>query len=58
MAIAGLVATLWGGITRHGGVELTSVPVSLFLNLFGIFGGLLELALWQDWAIFYRAPTH
>lgn len=58
MAISavGLTVTVVGGMLRRGGVEHTSIVMGIFLNVFGLIGGLLELALWKDWAIFYRAP--
>ncbi|HEY7115210.1 MAG TPA: hypothetical protein VH475_01415 [Tepidisphaeraceae bacterium] len=53
----GLVLTVVGGVLRHGGVELTPILAAIFVNLFGLVGGLLECALWHGWDIFYRPPT-
>jgi hypothetical protein len=57
LATAGMLATIVGGVFRHGGVEDTPILAGLFLNLFGLVGGLLECALWKGWHIFYRAVS-
>lgn len=54
LAAVGLGSTILGGVLRHGGVEDTPILAGLFLNLFGLVGGLLECALWKGWDIFFR----
>jgi hypothetical protein len=51
----GMLLTVVGGVLRHGGVEHTAILASLFVNLFGLVGGLLECALHKGWDIFFRA---
>src|SRR5438034_7881991 len=58
MGAAGLVITVVGGVRRHGGVEQTPIVAGLFLNVFALVGGLLEIALWQNWAIFYQLKSN
>jgi hypothetical protein len=55
MSAAGMVFTVVGGVLRKGGVEHTGILAGVFINLFGLVGGLLELAVAQNWAIFPRA---
>ena len=55
MSATGMVFTIVGGIIRKGGVEHTGILAGVFVNLFGLVGGLLELAVAQNWAIFPRA---
>jgi hypothetical protein len=52
MAGGGMLFTVVGGVLRHGGVEDTPILGGIFLNLFGLVGGLLLLALYNDWPIF------
>jgi hypothetical protein len=54
LGAVGMVATILGGMLRHGGVEHTAIVAGLFCNLFALVGGLLECALWKGWDIFYR----
>jgi len=53
----GMLLTIIGGVLRHGGVEHTAILAALFVNLFGLVGGLLECALHNGWDIFYRAVS-
>ena len=57
LATLGMLATILGGVLRHGGVEDTPILAGLFLNLFGLVGGLLECAVWKGWHIFYHAVS-
>lgn len=52
MSGTGMLFTVVGGIIRRGGVEHTGILAGVFVNLFGLVGGLLELAVAQNWAIF------
>lgn len=52
MAAGGMLFTVVGGVLRHGGVEDTPILGGIFLNLFGLVGGLLLFALYKDWPIF------
>jgi hypothetical protein len=55
MSLAGLVLSVVGGVFKRGVDEVG--PLSgIFINLFGILGGLLLMAVWQDWMVFYREP--
>jgi hypothetical protein len=54
---AGLVSTILGGLGKRSGVEHTTIPASLFLNAFGLIGGVLEYALHTGSTIFYSAPV-
>ena len=58
MGAAGLIITVVGGVKRHGGVEQTPIVAGLFLNVFALVGALLEIALWQNWAIFYQLKSN
>jgi hypothetical protein len=53
----GMLLTVVGGVLGHRGVEQTAILASLFVNLFALVGGLLELALHQGWDIFFRASA-
>ncbi len=55
MSATGMVFTVAGGIIRKGGVEQTGILAGVFINLFGLVGGFLELAVAQNWAIFPKA---
>jgi hypothetical protein len=54
LSLLGMIATIIGGVREPGGPEHTPVLAGIFLNLFGIVGGVLELAVHNDWMIFYR----
>lgn len=53
MALVGMVLTVVGGV-RNFGHQDDHVLSGAFLNLFALVGGLLELAVWQDWTILTR----
>lgn len=55
MSGVGMAVSVLGGILRRGGVEHTGILAGVFINLFALVGGLLELAVAQDWAIFPHA---
>jgi len=55
MSAVGLLTTIIGGVLKRGGVEHTSILAGVFVNIFGLVGGLIEVAFWQDWTIFPRA---
>jgi hypothetical protein len=57
ISLLGMIATIIGGVREPGGPEHTPILAGLFLNLFGIVGGVLELAVHNDWAIFYRPSS-
>ena len=54
LAVVGFVLTIIGGVTqKHADVD-THVLASIFLNIFGIVGGLLELAVWRQWTVLMK----
>ncbi len=54
LGLVGMVLTVVGAVTQpHADVD-THVLASIFLNLFGIVGGLLEMAVWRNWTLFAR----
>jgi hypothetical protein len=56
MSLVGFVLSVLGGIWKHGVDEIG--PISgIFVNLFGIVGSLLLMAVWLDWVVFYRDPA-
>ena len=54
MSLVGMVLAVIGGVRKEGGVDETGPLASIFINLFGIVGGLLLMAVWLDWMIFYH----
>ena len=56
MSLVGFVLCVLGGIRKRGVDEIG--PLSgIFVNMFGIIGGLLLMAVWLNWAVFYRDPA-
>jgi hypothetical protein len=53
MSGVGFVLSVLGGVFKRG-VDETGPLSGIFINLFGLLGGLLLMAVWQDWMIFYR----
>lgn len=53
MSLVGMVLTVIGGVRKQGGVDEAGPLAGIFVNLFGIVGGLLLVAVWRDWMIFY-----
>ena len=53
MSLVGMVLSVVGGIRKEGGVDEIGPLAGVFVNLFGIIGGLLLVAVWSDWMIFY-----
>ncbi len=52
LAAAGMLFTIIGANTqKHADID-THVLAAIFINLFGIVGGLLEMAAWCKWTIF------
>jgi hypothetical protein len=53
LGLVGLVLTVIG-IVIHGphGNEDTHVLAALFVTVLGVAGALLEIAFWQNWAVF------
>jgi hypothetical protein len=55
LSIPGLIISVVGAIVQKNQIaEDTHVMHALFANLAGLIGGLLEMAAWQNWAIFHR----
>jgi hypothetical protein len=54
MSLVGIVLSVVGGVRRQGGVDEIGPLAGIFVNLFGIIGGLLLMATWLDWVVFYR----
>ena len=53
MGVIGLPLTLIGAMRRGVTIEDSHVPASLFINLMALAGGLLEIAVWLHWPIFF-----
>ena len=52
LGVIGMVLTVVGAVTQpHAGDVDTHVLASLFINLFGIVGGLCEMAVWRNWTM-------
>jgi len=49
----GLLLTIVGAVRSRVTVD-TQVLASLFVNAFGLFGGLLEMAAWLHWPVLGR----
>ena len=56
VSVVGMVLSVLGGIWKRG-VDEVGPLAGIFINLFGIVGGVLLVAAWQDWVIFYRDPA-
>ena len=51
-AAVGMVLSVIGPVTQKHLHDLdTHVLASLFINLFGLVGGLCEVAVWQHWSL-------
>jgi hypothetical protein len=54
LSIPGLIISVVGAIVQKKQVtEDTHVLHALFANIAGLIGGLLEMAVWQNWRIFH-----
>ena len=54
MGIVGLALTIAGAVQQRTlKIEDTHVIASLFINLIAFVGGLVELAVWRHWTIFF-----
>jgi hypothetical protein len=51
LGCAGFVLSIIAGIFYRSRLADTQVLASLFTSLFGIIGGLLEIAAWQGWSV-------
>jgi hypothetical protein len=52
LAVVGMILTVYGAVVHaHAGDVDTHVLASLFVNLFGIVGGLSLVAVWLRWTI-------
>ena len=55
LSIPGLVISVWGAVFQKRLVtEDTHVLHALFANVAGLLGGLLEMAAWLQWKLFYH----
>jgi hypothetical protein len=55
LSLPGLVISVWGAVfQKHLVTEDTHVLHALFVNVVGLIGGLLEMAAWRSWPIFYQ----
>ena len=55
LSIPGLILSIVGAVVQKKQVtEDTHVMHALFANVAGLIGGLLEMAVWQNWPIFHR----
>ncbi len=56
LALPGLVLTLVGGIAGNRGPDAdTRVMAAVFVNGIGLFAALLEVAVWQNWPLFFTS---
>jgi hypothetical protein len=56
LGLIGLIITVAGGLLKKNhGMEDTQVLAAIFICVFGIIGGLLEVAVWQGWPIIFGA---
>ena len=55
LGVAGVVVALFGAFTQRGRIgEDTHVMHAAFAGLISLLGGLLEMAVWLRWSIFYK----
>ena len=55
LGVAGVVLALFGAFTQKRRIaEDTHVMQAAFAGLISIIGGLLEMAVWLRWPIFYK----
>lgn len=54
LGAVGLLITFFGGLFLRAKAEDTHVVAAIFINVFAIVGGLLELAVWMKWTIIVR----
>jgi len=50
----GLVLSVMGGLCKHSKNEVTHELASLAVCLFSILGGLVIMAAWLSWPVFYK----
>jgi hypothetical protein len=55
LAAPGLVISVLGAVVQKRQIgEDTHVLHALFANVAGLIGGVLMMAVWREWPIFYR----
>ena len=55
LSIPGLIISMVGAVIQKKQIaEDTHVLHALFANIAGLIGGLLEMAVWQNWHIFHH----
>ena len=53
LSIPGLILSIAGAVVQKNKIaEDTHVLHALFVNVSGLIGGLLEMAVWQNWRLF------
>ena len=57
LATAGMILTLVGATIKKSGDDDTHLFLGMFVNLIGLIGAMLEIAVWMNWNLFYIAPT-
>jgi hypothetical protein len=53
MGVLGLLLLFFGAIRRGVTIEDSHVLAALFINVMAIAGGLLEVAVWKRWPVFF-----
>jgi hypothetical protein len=53
MGIVGLLLLILGAVRRGVTIEDSHVLAALFINVMAIVGGLLEMAVWKRWPVFF-----
>jgi hypothetical protein len=55
MGFVGLVLTVIGGLWKHGQkTEATHELAAVAVSLWGLLGGLVLMAAWRGWEVFYK----
>jgi hypothetical protein len=58
LAVVGMGSTLIGAtIKKSASVEDTQTFAAMFVNLLGLAGALLEIAVWLNWNLFFSTAT-
>ena len=56
LGLVGFVLAIVGGVIQKDvGMEDTHVLAAIFINIMAIVGGLVEMAAWRGWAVFFKA---
>lgn len=53
MGLLGFVLLILGAVRRGVAIEDSHVLAALFINIMAIVGGLLEIAVWKRWPVFF-----